>query len=66
MRWQKWSLGVLFLAAGTFLGLEAIKRGMDGMGIGFILGGLSTGVAAVVYGNVQEHRAKAAAAKGVQ
>ena len=56
-RWQKFTLGLVYLGVGGFLAWKGLVAGADPTGLGVMLGGLATGVGVVVYGNVQEHRA---------
>ena len=58
-RWQKFSLGVLYLGAATALGWKGLTAGADPVGLGVLLTGLATGIGAIVYGNIMEHRARA-------
>jgi len=58
-RWQKFTLGVLYLAASTWLADRGIRAGADMTGMALVFAGMATGVGAVVWGNVQEHRAEA-------
>jgi len=57
-RWQKFSLGVLYLAASTALGWKGLAAGADPTGLGILLTGLATGVGVVVWGNVQQHKSE--------
>ena len=59
-RWQKFALGVAYLAVSGALCWKGIGAGADATSLGVMCGGLATGVGAIVWGNVAEHRAKAA------
>ena len=62
---RKFVLGLVFMGVCTFLALTLInKLGADadltalGVCFGGMFGGISLGVASIVWGNVQEHRAR--------
>lgn len=50
-------LGLAFIAAGTFLGYAGIRAGSDLIGIATVIGALSGGLLAIVWGNAKEHQA---------
>jgi len=62
--YRKFILGVLYLAAATFLfwkEIEASQGKADWTGFGVALGGLASGVAALVWGYNKEHEFSAKA-----
>jgi len=57
---RKLLMWVTYLGCCTFLLWKAIDTGTtDFVGLGVMCGGLAAGLAAVIYGNVEEHRAAA-------
>ena len=57
-RWQKFTTGAMYLASATYLCQQGLAGGSDPTALGVMCGGLSAGIAAVIWGNVQEHRAQ--------
>lgn len=57
-RWQKFTLGIAYLAVCGALSWKGLSAGADATSLGVLCGGLATGVAAIVWGNVEEHRVK--------
>lgn len=56
---RKVIIGLVFIAAVTFVAYTGIKEKSELLGLASVIGAVSAGVFGIIYGNIQEHKAEA-------